>query len=86
MFYICALYSKSEDQLTIGLTQDLRELVKEHKNISPDSILIFYECFISEQDAKNRDEYFNTVQGDKELRRMLKNSINTNSGLNWQNA
>jgi hypothetical protein len=86
MFYVCALYSKSEDQLTIGLTQDLRGLVKQHKEISPDSILIFYECFISEQDAKIRDEYFNTVQGDKELRRMLKNSINNNSGLNWQNA
>jgi hypothetical protein len=86
MFYVCILYSKKEDQFATGMTDDLSGLVRQHKEICPESRLLFYECFICKSDARRRDEFFNTVQGDKELRHILRDSLDEDVTLNWQNA
>ncbi len=86
MLYVCILYSKRDDQFYAGMTDDLSGLVRQHKEICPGSRLMFYECFISKSDAERRGEYFNTIAGEKELRSILRDSLDEGYCLNWQNA
>ena len=38
--------------------------------------LVFYEAFISKEDALRREEYFKTTKGKKSLRLIVRNSVN----------
>ncbi|PJE67702.1 excinuclease ABC subunit C [Candidatus Shapirobacteria bacterium CG10_big_fil_rev_8_21_14_0_10_40_9] len=82
MFYVYVLQSLKDKKLYIGFTTDLRKRLKDHnaggsKSTSPRRplMLIFYEAYISEKDARRREKYLKTTKGKKGLKLMLADSI-----------
>ncbi|MCK9431690.1 MAG: GIY-YIG nuclease family protein [Candidatus Omnitrophica bacterium] len=82
MFYVYALWSKEDNKFYVGYTVDLERRIKEHslnkvhttqRMHSPR--LIFFEAFLSEQDARRREGYFKTTKGRKALRLILRDSL-----------
>ncbi|MCG2696359.1 MAG: GIY-YIG nuclease family protein [Candidatus Portnoybacteria bacterium] len=63
----------------MGYTTDLKRRLKEHNQGLNQStkpyrpwILIYYEACLDEQDAKRREKYLKTTQGQRLLKRRLK--------------
>ncbi len=81
MFYAYVLYSLTYDEFYCGYSEDLKQRLKQHLNGEVKStknrnmILIFYEAYKSESDARRREIYFKTTKGKRALRIMLKNSL-----------
>ena len=78
------LYSKRDNRFYIGLTQDIKRRLREHKSKSSryrDFELIFSEDFVSKADAKRRERYFKVAKGKRTLRIMLKESLKEMQGL-----
>ncbi len=79
MFYNYILQSKKNKSLYVGYTVDLRKRLKEHnqglnkatKPYKPWE-LIYYEACLNEDDAKRREHYLKTSQGQRLLKRRLK--------------
>ena len=78
-YYVYILQSKKNDSLYIGYTEDLRKRFGEHNrglNFSTKPYipwqLIHYEAYLNEQDAKRREKYLKTGQGNRLLKRLLK--------------
>jgi len=83
MYYTYVLYSTIAKKFYIGYTTNLQRRFKEHVGGKshttyrfPDLNLIFYEYFISKQDAIRRERYFKTTKGKKALKLMLRESLN----------
>lgn len=78
MNYTYVLYSHKYNEQYAGTTKNLKRRYKEHLNGGVKStknkgmILIFYEAFISEKDAKRRESYFKSTKGKRTLKLMLK--------------
>jgi putative endonuclease len=79
MFYNYILYSEKARKLYIGFTRDLKRRIIEHnqgKNFSTKPYkpwkLIYYEACLNEEDAKRREKYLKTTQGQRLIRRRLK--------------
>lgn len=69
----------SNKQIYTGYTADLKRRIHEHNCGSNNTtkkylpiLLIHYEAFIDEKDAKRREEYFKTTKGKTTLKLMLK--------------
>lgn len=86
MFYTYILYSLKYKQFYIGYSSDLKRRLKEHlsgevkSTKGKEMVLIFYEAFKSESDARRRELYFKTTKGKRVLRLMLKDSLKEISG------
>lgn len=83
MFYVYLLKSKKDGKYYIGSTNDLKRRFKEHnsgklfstKNRRP-LILIYYEAFRSEKDARKRKQSLkNYGQGITNLYKRISNSL-----------
>lgn len=79
MFYNYILQSKKNKKLYVCYTTDLRKRLQEHnqglnQSTKPYSpwILIYYEACLNEKDAKRREKYLKTTQGQRLLKRRLK--------------
>ena len=78
MYYTYILHSQKDGQLYTGYTPDLKNRIKSHesgyvtatKHRRP-LILIHYEAFIFESDAKRRELYLKGGNGKKEVEKML---------------
>ena len=84
MFYTYVLQSLKDKNLYIGFTSDLKRRLQQHKfggSISTKRRLpfrcIFYEAFISKEDAKRREGYFKTNKGKKALKLILRASVSS---------
>jgi putative endonuclease len=70
MFYVYILQSLKNKRLYVGFTANLRDRFNEHekgkvsstKNIRP-LILIYYEAYRAEKDARIREKFLKTGQG-----------------------
>ena len=70
MFYVYILQSLKDNKLYIGYTSDLKNRFSEHqrgcvsttKNRRP-LVLIYYEAYRSEKDARVREKFLKTGQG-----------------------
>lgn len=79
MFYVYCLESEKFDELYFGYTNNLKKRFKEHnqglnfstKRYKPWKV-IYYEACVDEDDAKRREKYFKTTQGNRLLKRRLK--------------
>jgi putative endonuclease len=85
MFYTYVLYDKNKNKFYIGYTNDIKRRLHEHElgNVHTTARfstlrLIFYEYFISQNDAKRRESYFKTSKGKKSLRLILRDSLRLN--------
>ncbi|MFZ2150099.1 MAG: GIY-YIG nuclease family protein [Minisyncoccia bacterium] len=82
MFYTYILQSQKNKELYIGYTSDLKRRVEEHnqglnfstKRYIPWNI-IYYEACIEESDAKRREKYLKTTQGNRLIKRRIKDYI-----------
>ncbi len=79
-FYVYILQSKKDEKLYIGHTHDLQKRLREHnkglsfatKGRKPFS-LIYYEAYLNQEDAKDREKFFKTGWGRQYMKRVLKN-------------
>ncbi|MFA4890361.1 MAG: GIY-YIG nuclease family protein [Candidatus Paceibacterota bacterium] len=79
MFYNYVLQSLKNGNLYIGYTTDLKRRLKEHNQGLSRSTkpykpwkLIYYEACLNEKDAKRREGYLKKTQGQRLMRRRLK--------------
>ncbi len=82
MFYVYILFSKKDQKFYIGYTTNLKRRLKEHEGGMVDStkyrrplILIMYEAYIAQQDAKARELFFKATKGKMQLRKQLANFL-----------
>ena len=79
MFYVYVLANDKNEDLYTGFTTDLKRRIGEHNrglNISTKHDkpwrLIYYEACTNEKDALRREGYLKTTQGERLLKRRLK--------------
>jgi len=78
-YYVYVIQSMKNHDLYVGYTTDLRKRLQEHNrglNFSTKPYrpwrLIHFEAYLNENDAKRRENYLKTSQGNRTLKRMLK--------------
>lgn len=88
MYYVYLLKStKVENWIYVGLTKDLKSRFKQHQlgkvfstNYYKLFVLIYYEAFLSEKDAREREKQLKQHGNSlKFLKKRIKNSIELNS-------
>ena len=79
MYYVYILKSKRNGKIYTGFSENLKRRVKEHlaKQVHTtrrfgELELIYYEAFVNETDAREREVYLKTTQGKRTLKLMLK--------------
>ena len=82
MHFVYVLWDKDNKKFYIGYTANLERRMSEHKEGQchttlrmQDIDLLFYEAFLSREDACRREDYFKTTKGKKVLRLMLRESL-----------
>ena len=82
MYYVYILRSKKNNKLYTGYSTDLKRRIQSHKQKKTQTTarmgeihLIYYEAFISEEDARDREKYLKTTQGKRTLKIMLKHTF-----------
>ena len=82
MYYTYVLWDAQGKRFYIGYTENIRRRIAEHLSGKNHTTLryesyhlIFYEAFISKDDAVRREKYFKTTKGRTALRLMLRNSL-----------
>ncbi len=81
-YYVYILYSLNDRGFYIGFTNNLKTRLTQHAGGEVDSTklrlpikLIHYEYFIDEKDAKSREKFLKSGYGRKQLREILKNTM-----------
>ncbi|MDD2703233.1 MAG: GIY-YIG nuclease family protein [Candidatus Omnitrophica bacterium] len=82
MYFVYVLYSGEDRKFYIGYTENLNRRLSEHKsgNVYSTSriknpILVYYEAYISCEDARRREQYFKTSKGKRTLKLMLRDTL-----------
>lgn len=82
MYYVYILKSKKNNKLYKGYTNDLKRRIKEHNcgknSFARDNgpwILIYYEAFISKEDAMQEETFLKSGKGRERLSFLLKNTL-----------
>ena len=81
-FYVYILFSQQDRKLYIGYTENLKLRLGEHfkgnvtatKNRRP-LVLIHYEAFTNEKDAKARERFLKSGFGRSQLKKALQNKL-----------
>jgi len=55
VFYIYFLKKPKSKYIYIGFTENLKRRIKEHKKDKPSYKLMYYEAYLSEKDARERE-------------------------------
>jgi len=84
--FVYILKSDVDKSLYVGYTKNIKRRIEEHNqglNFSTKSkkpwVLIFFEGYRSEIDAKRREKYLKTIQGSRTVKRMLKEYLFLNN-------
>lgn len=82
MYYVYILFSKKDHRLYTGYTNDLKRRLHEHKNgqnIATKNrlplLLIYYEFYIKQSDAKRREKYLKGGNGRAQLKIQLQDLL-----------
>ena len=68
--------SKDKRKLYIGSTDDLKRRLKEHQKKKWIFVLIYYEAFLSEKDAREREKQLKHFgKAYQELKKRIENSL-----------
>ena len=74
MYYVYFL--KKSKYIYVGFTSDLRQRTKQHKKDKPGYKLVYYETYLSEKDARERERKLKQRgQTIRRLKERLKNSL-----------
>ena len=81
-YYVYVLESLSRNMMYVGRTKNVEKRLKEHKEGKTWSTkrmlpvkLIYFEAFISKEDAIRRERYLKTSKGKSTLKLMLRESL-----------
>ena len=75
MYYVYMLKNESSKEIYYGYTRDLDRRIEEHKK-NGNYKLIYYEAFLSEQDARDREISLKKYgQSRSHLKNRLKESL-----------
>ena len=84
MFYVYILENRTK-KLYVGYSEDLRKRLKEHNSGAVFSTkpyrpwkIIYYEACLHQEDARRRERYLKTTQGQRLLKRRLKEYLYSN--------
>ncbi len=79
-YYVYVLFDGR--RFYIGYSGDLRQRIRKHKSGGVKSTknrkglrLVFYEAYLSKEDAQRREKYLKTAKGKKALKLMLRDSL-----------
>ncbi len=79
MYYVYILKSQRNGKLYKGFTNDLKRRIKEHKLGKPSFAknngpwrLIYYEAFISKEDARQEELFLKSGKGKERIKYILK--------------
>jgi putative endonuclease len=83
MYYVYVLKSKKDSKLYTGCTKDLKKRIILHnkgsiastKNRKP-FVLIYYEAFLNQADAFQREQWLKTGWGRNHIKKILSNYLN----------
>ncbi len=82
MFYVYILKSKDNGKVYTGFTHNLKARIRQHfagdvhtTHRMGELELVFYEAFVNEKDAREREGYLKTTKGKRTLKLMLKNTF-----------
>jgi len=83
MFYTYVLYSLKSKRLYTGYTEDLKQRIKEHNNGIGGNYsnknkpfrLIFYEAFLSKEDATSQEKFYKSGYGREVLKTKVEKSL-----------
>ncbi len=82
MYFVYALYSKKLSKRYIGITENLARRLKQHVSgetpftrRATDWILIYYEAFLSKQDAYKEEKFLKTGKGRERLKFLLNETM-----------
>ncbi len=85
MYYVYILRSNKNRTLYKGVTEDLRRRVKEHNTGTVPSTsalrpweLIYYEAFLTKQDAMREEKFLKSGKGRERIRWLLKSILEDN--------
>jgi len=86
MFYVYILHSEKDQKLYTGFTSDLKQRVKYHEQGKVSSTkdrrslkLIYYEAYLTEEDAKSREVFLKSGSGKSFLKKQLANYFEKHS-------
>ena len=78
MFYVYVLKSEKDQNLYIGFTKDLRQRIEYHNlGLNKSTAcrrplkLIYYECYLSEKDARRREKFLKSGRGHEILYKQI---------------
>jgi putative endonuclease len=82
MQYVYILKSKKNSELYVGCTKDIKKRIELHNSgkvfstkLNLPYYLIFYEAFLNEKDAYERERWLKTGWGRNQIRKMLRNNL-----------
>jgi len=83
MHYVYILLSKRDNKLYIGYTNNLKNRLQKHNAGKVQATkfriplsLIYYEAYLDESDARNRERFLKTGWGRNYINRNLKGTLN----------
>jgi len=83
MYYVYIIFSKKINKKYIGFTKNLKRRISEH-NKGIGSVfttkglpwkLIYYQCFINENDARAEEMFLKSGKGRERLKFLLKSTL-----------
>ena len=81
MFYVYVLHC-ADSTLYVGYSEDIKARVSTHKagrvmstKYRLPATLVHYEAFVNKKDAKSREVFLKSGHGRKQIRDILKNTI-----------
>ena len=78
MFYTYCLQNKKNKELYYGYSNDLKRRLTEHRQVDKKWILIYYEAYRSENDARKREKKLKHYgQSRTHLKRRISESLLT---------
>lgn len=82
MYYVYILFSKKTKKLYKGYTVDLKKRLIEHNRKQVKSTmsgvpwkLLYYECFVSKEDARKEELFLKTGKGRDRVKYLLEGTI-----------
>ena len=88
MYYVYILYSQKDKRLYVGFTNDLKQRYLKHCNGFVKATkfrrplkLIYYECYLSQDDAKQRELFLKGGKGHNELKIQLGKTLKSKKYL-----
>ena len=82
LYYIYIIFSKKLNKKYIGIKKNLRKRIWEHNNSktpftlkTKDWEIIYYEAFLSKQDAYTEEKFLKSGKGRDRLKYLLQNTI-----------